>query len=193
MRGVIYSALVVYVRAGSGWDETPGPPLGRDELVDDHLPDVGLRMVETADLPPARMRADQHFLDHILSEGTVSGQHAGEPQHGRQPRIRELLECHRTSLIGLSDEYTQARGRCAVLGGARVHGGSSPLYVMCRFGVACRAGGARFFAEDSCHAEEKVSFLTPFLPPSTDLPLKSGSSASGCGGWWLRCCWVRRC
>src|SRR5271154_5859134 len=29
-------------------------------------------------------------------------------------------------------------------------------------------------AEDQCHAEEKESFLTPFLPPSTDVPSKSG-------------------
>src|SRR5271154_7503867 len=29
-------------------------------------------------------------------------------------------------------------------------------------------------AEDPCHAEEKESFLTPFLPPSTDVPSKSG-------------------
>src|SRR5580698_6520689 len=28
--------------------------------------------------------------------------------------------------------------------------------------------------EDPCHAEEKASILTPFLPPSTDLPPKTG-------------------
>src|ERR1700678_2222212 len=176
MLGVICE--VPGIQAGPGRDDPPGPPLGRDELVDDHLPDVGLRVVQAADLPPARMRPDQHFLDHILGEGTVAGQHAGEPQHGGQPRIRELLECHRTSLIGLSDEYTQARERCVVLCVALVRPWRLTLarYVaICADPTGCPT---RFSAEDPCSAEEKGSETHTLFPSRIDFPFKSGVRGS---------------
>ena len=43
---------------------------------------------------------DQHLLDHVLGEGTVGGQHTPEAQHTGQLSGRELLECHRASIVG---------------------------------------------------------------------------------------------
>jgi hypothetical protein len=44
--------------------------------------------------------ADEDFLDYVFGEGAVAGEHASETKHGRQPGVRELLECHRASIIG---------------------------------------------------------------------------------------------
>jgi hypothetical protein len=57
---------------------------------------------------------DQDFLDHVFGEGTICGQHAREAQHTGQPGDRELLECHRASIVGISSQETHPGHRNAV-------------------------------------------------------------------------------
>src|SRR6185437_9848622 len=112
--GVVGRGAVVEVAGCARGQHPPVAPTPGQVLVDDHLPDVKLRTVEPVYLVPALARTDQHFLDHVLGERAVGGQHAGEPQHCGQPGGRELLESHRVPVVGVSDMNTRVVRRNVV-------------------------------------------------------------------------------
>jgi hypothetical protein len=112
--GVVRCHTFGYITASPRWHQPPEPAPGRDELVDDHLPDIAFRLVQAADLFPALVHPDQHFLHNVLGAGPITGQHRGEPQDSGEPPGGELLECHCPSATEVPDHYTR-RTACSVV------------------------------------------------------------------------------
>jgi hypothetical protein len=65
-------AVVDLIGRALGQQPPAAAPPGQ-VLVDDHLPDVQFRMIEPVELIPALARADQHLLDHVLSQRAIGG------------------------------------------------------------------------------------------------------------------------
>jgi hypothetical protein len=76
--------------------------------------EVPLGRVRATTTPASAAAVDQHFLDYVLGERAVGGQHASEPQHRGQPGGRELLESHRVPIVGVSDMNTRVVRRSVV-------------------------------------------------------------------------------